>query len=137
MPTIDALLVDTHALLWWQAGSDRLSPTARDLIGEADEVLVSPITCWEVSMLLAKGRIALDRPVVAWTNALLGRSGAARSVDLTPEAAIAAGQLEDFHGDPADRLIYATALVGRLPLVSKDRRLRTYAEGDGRVAVVW
>jgi PIN domain nuclease of toxin-antitoxin system len=137
MPPTDAVLVDTHALLWWQAGSPRLSVTARGAIDAADAVMVSPISCWEVAMLLAKGRIALDRPVAAWVNDLLGASGPARSADLTPAVGVAAGELDQFHGDPADRLIYATAMLGRIPLVTKDRRLREFAADDGQVSVVW
>ncbi len=136
MPAADAVLLDTHALLWWQAESDRLSRVALAAIRAADRVLVSPITCWEVAMLVGKGRVALDRPVEQWVSDLLAGSqvGAA---ELTPAVAVAAGQLDGFHGDPADRLIYATAAIRGVPLVTKDDRLRDFAAGRGDVEIRW
>lgn len=131
------VLLDTHALLWWQAGSERLSTGAMAAIGGAEQVLVSPISCWEVAMLVAKGTIGLDRPVSTWVNDLLGESGPAVEAALSPIIAVRAGTIEGFHGDPADRLIYATAVLGPFPLVTKDRRLRQVAEAEGHVPVVW
>ncbi|MGI8936977.1 MAG: type II toxin-antitoxin system VapC family toxin [Iamia sp.] len=136
MPVPDQVLVDTHALLWWQAGSDRLSPAARRAVEDAGEVLVSPISCWEVAMLVEKGRVELDRPIATWVNDLLRDQGPARVAPLTPSLAVAAGSLKDFHGDPADRLIFATARSGAYPLVTKDGRMRVAAVGRG-VEIVW
>lgn len=136
MPNVDAVLVDTHALLWWQAGGKRLSRAAARRIERADVVYLSPITCWEIAMLVTKGRVGLDRPVSAWINDLLATSSA-DIAELTPTIAVAAGQLHDFHGDPADRIIYATAATGQLPLISKDARLREHATATRQVAVLW
>ena len=136
MPNVDAVLVDTHALLWWQAGGDRLSPTAAQRIERAEVVYLSPITCWEVAMLVTKRRVALDRPVSAWMSDLLATSRA-DIADLTPMIAVAAGQLENFHGDPADRIIYATAAARQIPLVTKDTRLRDRAATSHEVTVFW
>ncbi len=136
MPNVDAVLVDTHALLWWQAGGDRLSPTAARRIERADLVYLSPITCWEIAMLVTKGRIALDRPVSAWINDLVATS-AADIADLSPMIAVTAGQLHDFHGDPADRIIYATAATRQLPLITKDARLRDFATTGREVTAIW
>ena len=136
MPKRDAVVLDTHALLWWQAASNRLSRAARQRIERSDAVLLSPISCWEIAMLVEKERVLLDRPVSVWINDLLATS-ITEIADLTPMIAVAAGQLNDFHGDPADRIIYATAAAHQLPLVSKDNRLRTFAKADRNVAVVW
>jgi PIN domain nuclease of toxin-antitoxin system len=136
MPSVDAVLVDTHALLWWQAGGDRLSPTAARQIDRALVVYISPITCWEIAMLVTKARVALDRPVNAWINDLLA-SSPTEIADLTPTIAVLAGQLQDFHGDPADRIIYATAATRQLPLITKDARLRDLATTSSAVAVLW
>lgn len=129
------VLIDTHALLWWQAGGTRLSRTARRAIDEADTVLVSPLTCWEVATLERLGRIALDRDPTRWVHDLYDtdRIGVAA---LSPAAAAWAGALGDaFTGDPIDRLLYATARDLRVPLVSKDERLHAFASGG--VRVVW
>jgi PIN domain nuclease of toxin-antitoxin system len=131
-------LLDTHVLLWWLSGGSRLSAEAASAIGTAERLLVSPISCWEIGMLARAGRIRLDRPIASWIARVFEdrRSAVAQ---LTPEAAGWAGALDDarFPGDPADRLIYATALEHRVPLVSKDERLRDYAAVAGDVRVVW
>lgn len=136
MPSVDAVLLDTHVVLWWQAGSDRLSPTARRRLDTARRILVSPISCWEVGMLVAHGRVRLDRPTAAWVRDLLAGDRMAVA-DLTAGVAVAAAELEGFHGDPADRILYATARREGVALVSKDRRIRDYAQRDGAVTVVW
>lgn len=135
MPTADLVLVDTHVLLWWQAASDRLSVDARRLLAVA-RVLISPISCWEVAMLVTKGRVGLDRPVAQWVRDLL-TTHTVDVAELTPDAAVLAGELEAFHGDPADRFIYATAATVGVPLITKDGRLRQFAMSRGDVHVVW
>ncbi|MBA2719266.1 MAG: type II toxin-antitoxin system VapC family toxin [Chloroflexi bacterium] len=131
-------LLDTHALLWWLSGGSRLSVAAATAIDTAERVLISPISCWEIGMLARVGRIQLDRPIASWIARVFEdrRSGVAH---LSPEAAGWAGALDDdrFPGDPADRLIYATALEHRIPLITKDGRLRDYAAAAGDVHVVW
>jgi PIN domain nuclease of toxin-antitoxin system len=136
MPRPERVVADTHALLWWQAVSDRLSASARAILDRADRVLVSPISCWEIAMLVERGRIALDRPVAAWVTDLFG-DGQVGLAPLTPGIAVAAGELKHFNGDPADRLIFATAVAHAVPLITKDHELRQSAERDGRVTTVW
>jgi PIN domain nuclease of toxin-antitoxin system len=135
-----AVLLDTHALLWWQAEPEtkRLSARARKAISGASVVLVSPISCWETTMLLLKGRIALDRDVYQWVQDLLAQDNVAEA-PLSPQTAVAAGLLTQagFHGDPADRLLYATAHMLRVPFVSKDQLVRDYAREKRDVTVVW
>lgn len=132
----DDVLLDTHALLWWQAGSRRLSNRAKLSMSAAQRLLVSPISCWEVAMLVAKGRVQLDRPTAAWVRDLLAQDRV-QAAELTPGIAVAAAELADFHGDPADRLLYATARSLHAHLLSKDQLLRRYGAAQGDVAVVW
>jgi PIN domain nuclease of toxin-antitoxin system len=130
-------LLDTHAVLWWQAGGKRLSRAATRVINNADELLISPLTCWEIATLERLGRIKLDRDAVSWVRALL-RADRIAVAPLTSEAGAWAGELPDtFPGDPIDRLLYATARDHRVPLVSKDQRLRAFARAAREVDVIW
>jgi PIN domain nuclease of toxin-antitoxin system len=130
------LLLDTHALIWWQADVDRLSPKATRAIDSAIRILVSPISFWELMMLVEKRRISLDRPTNVWVVDFLA-TGRVDEAELTPSVAIVAGELSGFHGDPADRLIVATAKSLRVPLVSKDDKIHAYAKSDRDLTVVW
>ena len=132
------VLLDTHVLLWWLAGSDRLSISAAEAITAADHVLVSPISCWEVAMLSRDGRIGLDRPLGLWIEHVFEKRRS-RVAPLRPAAAAWAGSLDpdEFPGDPADRMLYATARDLRVPFVSKDARISTHARRTGDVDVIW
>lgn len=131
------MLLDTHALLWWQAGGDRLSRPATAAIDTAPTVLISPLSCWEVAALHRLGRIEIDRDPAAWVADLL-RTDRLALADLTAEAAMWAGELDDqFPGDPIDRLLYATARDLRVPFVTKDEALRQFATAARDVTVIW
>ena len=120
------VLLDTHAWIWWAAEPERLSERAAGAIAEAGAVLLASVSCWEVAMLVAKDRIRFDRPVERWIRQALARPGLA-AVPLTPQVATAAGLLPaSFPGDPADRMIYATARAEGAELVTRDRRLREF-----------
>ena len=130
-------LLDTHVVLWWQAGGDRLSGAAASAIHAADEILISPLTCWEIATLNRLGRVKLDREFTQWIRDLLGGDRIV-TAPLTPEAAGWAGALpESFPGDPIDRLLCATARDLRVPLVSKDAQLRAAASSVEGVRVIW
>ena len=124
-------------MLWWQAGGDRLSSAATAAIDTADELLISPLTCWEIVTLHRLGRIQLDRDPAQWISDLLSSDRIA-TAGLSPQAAAWAGSLSGgFPGDPIDRLLYATALDLRVPFVSKDDRLRVAVTDIGSVRVIW
>jgi PIN domain nuclease of toxin-antitoxin system len=111
-------------LHWWSAEPDRLSPAASRALNEADELAVSSITWFELAWLAAHERIALAIPVAAW---LEGLSAQVRTIGTTPAVAVTAVALpSSFPGDPADRLIYATAVEHGWSLVTKDSRLRDH-----------
>ncbi len=130
------IMLDTHALIWWIEGGGRLSERAAGVIGEQAARLISPISFWEFTVLVERGRVAVDRDVGLWCRDLLS-TGAVRVASLTPSAAISAARLPDFHGDPADRFIYATARELEVPLISKDAKIRSYAAQRGDLEVIW
>ena len=117
------ILLDTQVLLWLLYGDHRLGMRARVAIDDAfaaGRAAVSAITFWEVAMLQAKGKIALQADIHSWREGLLDEGLIEIPVD--GRTAVRAGLLQDMHGDPADRLIVATALDGHR-LVTADRRI--------------
>ncbi len=127
------ILLDTQALLWLRLGSSRLGPGARHQIERAwqdDQVGVSAISFWEVAMLKEKGRLRLHGDVAQWRRELLEQGVIEIPVD--GEIAIRAGSLPDVHGDPADRIIIATALEGH-QLVTADQRILDWSGSISRL----
>ena len=120
-------IVDTHAWIWWMSDPARLGRGARRELEQTNRVGVPAICCVEVAALVARGRISLDRPPLDWLNDALAVRGV-ELMALSPAVAVRAVQLpETFPGDPADRLIVATALVEGAPVVTRDRRIRRAA----------
>jgi PIN domain nuclease of toxin-antitoxin system len=126
-------ILDTHAWLWWVAEPARLGRAARRTVETAKRIGVPAICCLEVATLAIRGRITLDRPILEWLNDALAASHT-ELISLTPAIAVKAAELPAaFPGDPADRLIVATAIVEAGALVTKDERIRQ----SGTVRVVW
>jgi PIN domain nuclease of toxin-antitoxin system len=131
---LTALLVDTHVLQWWSAEPERLSGPALEALEGADELAVAAISWWELAWLARHGRISVDLPIATWLN---GLAGAVRTVALSPSIAATAVSLpESFPGDPADRLIYATAIEHGRQIVTKDARLRQH-KGSPIARTIW
>lgn len=118
------VLLDTHVLHWWSAEPKRVSAAARRAIAAADELAVADVTWFELAWLADHDRIRLSVPRASWLSRLAAQ---VRSVPITPAIADSAVSLpESFPGDPADRLIYATAVEHGWRLVTKDARLRRH-----------
>jgi PIN domain nuclease of toxin-antitoxin system len=121
------VLLDTHLWLWWLLGSPQLPMRERQAIdqsAQARQLRLAAISLWEAQMLQAQGRLQLDQPFEHW----LRRAAAAEVITVLPldsEVVIRVNSLPaDFHGDPADRLIVATALAQGLPLATFDGNIR-------------
>ncbi|MGH7642881.1 MAG: type II toxin-antitoxin system VapC family toxin [Candidatus Dormibacteria bacterium] len=127
------LLLDTHVLQWWSAEPHRLSRSAAAAIDDAAELAVASISWFELAWLAEHQRILTSVPVRSWLSQL---HDLVRSVVISPAVAATAANLPaDFPGDPADRLIYATALEHGWQLVTKDQRLRRHPQP--RPITVW
>jgi PIN domain nuclease of toxin-antitoxin system len=125
------ILLDTHYWIWLQAGAwDEFGRSERKAVEEAAKtgrLLLSVISVWELGLLEAKGRIHLDRPCEEWVREALATPGLSVA-PLTPEIAIACSRLpEPFHGDPADRIIVATARNLGVQLVTRDKKILEYS----------
>jgi len=121
---VTTLLLDTHVVHWWSAEPARLSAAASEAIESADVLAVAAVSWFELARFAANGRVVITVPLRSWLDRL-----AEHVVTLPIDPAIAAAAValpSSFPGDPADRLIYATAIVRGLRLVTKDGRLRGY-----------
>ena len=127
------LLLDTHAWVWWAAEPGKLSVRARRTIENSRGIGISAISPWEVAMLVSKGRLTLDREVLVWVRQALALPRV-ELIPLSPEIAVASTNIgPGFPGDPADRILVATALRLRAPIVTRDKRLRAF----GGLTTIW
>jgi PIN domain nuclease of toxin-antitoxin system len=119
-------LLDTHTFLWAASNSARLSPTARDLIEDANNTpFVSMASLWEIAIKLSTGKLSLD---VSFAE-LAFEKPAAHGIAILPthlQHLEIVTRLPFHHRDPFDRLLVAQALVEELPLVSSDTMLDSY-----------
>ena len=129
------ILLDTHIWVWWIDQNERLTEAHRAYLNtfEEEEGLgVSAISCWEVAMLVEKGKLELPPGVTvdAWMAAAIAGPGV-RLLDLSPSVAVASTRLPgDFHRDPADRIITATAREHAVELVTCDHKIIAYPHVD-------
>lgn len=132
------LLLDTDALLWMSQGSSKLGRETRAVIdGAAREgsARFSPVSMLEVTRLHWDGRIDLRRAPEVWHRELLDRGF--REMTVTSEITILAASLEsreNFHADPADQMITASAIVTRFKLVTSDRKILGWASERSDIA---
>jgi len=124
------ILLDTHALIWWVGGDARLSAPIAKLIKQnlaEHSVLISAISAWEVAQLVARDRLVLSRPVSDWLDLVQAIDGV-RFVPIDQRVAVESVNLPgDFHKDPADRFLVATARLLGATLISCDDKIRAYA----------
>lgn len=130
------IVLDTHALVWWAVGDRRLSSRALRAIrtsAKTRTVVASAISVMEIATAVRRGRLLLSVPFAQWL-ADLRALPELRFEPVTAELAALAGSFDGtLHGDPADRIIAATARLLNARLVTADRRLRGLRE----VATLW
>ena len=119
-------LLDTHILIWWLHGGEKLSKRQRQVIEKASRehpLCVSDITAWEIAILYAQGRIKLRVPLRDWLEAAVAPPLVQR-VGISPAIAAEIAVLPPtFHKDPADRILVATARVIGATLLTQDERI--------------
>ncbi|HXQ67580.1 MAG TPA: type II toxin-antitoxin system VapC family toxin [Alphaproteobacteria bacterium] len=133
------LLLDTHAIIWIGEGEpiERKARRAVEAARLEGGVLVSPISAWEIGLLVTKGRILTLVPTPAeWLARFLAQPGV-REVRLTMRAALDSCFLpEPFPGDPADRMLISIARELAIPLLTRDRLILAYAAKSGAVKTI-
>ena len=118
------MLLDTHALVWLDEANPRLGKSALstiDLSLKSKSLYVSSISFWEIAMLIEKNRLEISMSVDLWRKSLLDNG--LQEIPLTGNIAIQSALLNDFHGDPADRMIVATAMQATAKLCTADRKI--------------
>lgn len=129
------VVLDTHMWVWWltpESGLRRAERDALDRTADARELYIAAISLWEVQLLYAKQRLDLPVPFAEW----IARAADPRMVSVLPldvDVILAVDSLPpSFHGDPADRLIVATARAHAMPLATHDAAIR-----KSRVVPLW
>ena len=126
---MSAVLLDTHTWVWLVNGDKSLTPVARKAIDKAVQsggVYLAAVSLWEVAMLEAKQRLVLALPCLEWLQQAVA-AASAELIFLTPEVASESCQLPGkFHGDPADRMIVASARIKNLTLITRDTHILNY-----------
>lgn len=118
------ILLDTHTLVWLDEGNKRLGKRSLSMIDKAlksKELYVSSVSFWEVAMLVNKGRLEMQISIELWRKNLLDNG--LQELSLTGDVAIQSALLNDFHGDPADRMIVATAIQSTTKLCTADEKI--------------
>ncbi|OFW28527.1 MAG: hypothetical protein A3J28_10515 [Acidobacteria bacterium RIFCSPLOWO2_12_FULL_60_22] len=117
------LLLDTHIWIWTRLQPDRLSsPVVKALEDPENELWLSPLSIWELSNLVDKGRIVLNTVVEDWVARAM-QALPVKEAPITYEVALETRRVQLPHRDPVDRFLAATAKVYGLTLVTADERL--------------
>jgi PIN domain nuclease of toxin-antitoxin system len=126
------LLLDTHIWIWSLLDPEQLSASVlAELQSSENELWLSPISAWELLLLIERGRVVVDKEPVQWV-AEVSRAVAMREAALTHDVAVESRLVDLPHQDPADRFLAATARVYDLTLVTADERLL----GSRRIATL-
>lgn len=131
-------LFDT-CLILYLARAEPLASSARraleDSSGRPDRLIISAFSAWEIGMLVAKGRVSLTQPPLPWFRSFATERELS-VLDVTPDVLVAASFLpEPLHGDPADRILVATAREHDLTIITRDRAILAYGAA-GHVKVL-
>jgi PIN domain nuclease of toxin-antitoxin system len=124
-------LLDTHALIWWAEGDERITPRVRALLTSPDEVYVSAATGWEIATKLRIGKLRARGTLLHDFLVAVDAFGF-RPLPISLRHGYAAGQIESAHRDPFDRMLAAQSLAENLQLVSADPAFATLG-----VAAFW
>ena len=118
-------LVDTHVWLWLLESPGKLSPTVRAALEQANDLVLSVASVWELAIKSRLGKIALPSDVTAARDEFLSQAGA-RELPIQSAHALRAAELPLLHRDPFDRLLIAQAQLEQLTLVTADDAIRRY-----------
>jgi PIN domain nuclease of toxin-antitoxin system len=122
------IILDTHIWVWWNQDSPQLTNVQKEIIenSRSDGIGISTSSLLEISRLVNRGRLVLPKPLKEWFSIALAEEGIL-SIPITPAIAIESYSLPgEFHKDPADRIIVATARTYDCPLMTNDSNILGY-----------
>ncbi len=122
------IILDTHIWIWWNQDSPQLTSFQKDIIenSRSDGIGISTISLLEISRLVNRGRLLLPKPLNEWFSIALAEEGILL-IPIAPDIAIESYSLPgEFHKNPADRIIVATARTSDCPLMTNDRNILGY-----------
>ena len=126
----NAILLDTHILVWYLEGDNRLEKKYIDAIEQArkqNKLYISAISAWEIAMLAEKERVVLSVTLSEWIEKALSIEGLSL-IELSTNILIESCQLPHYpHKDPADRMILATSRHHSISLMTFDHKMIEYA----------
>jgi PIN domain nuclease of toxin-antitoxin system len=127
------MVLDTHVWIRWVDPTNRPLPAELvERIETSDQLAISAISCWELAMLVRRGRVQVSLPLEQWIDIALSGSGVT-CLPVERQIASCAANLPEHHRDPADRLIIATAITANAALASLDDAFSQYAELSGKL----
>jgi PIN domain nuclease of toxin-antitoxin system len=133
-----SLLLDSHVWVWTVSGDESLGWNAKALVRERSRhhaVAVSGISFWELAVKAAKGALEFSPDVRSWL-ASASRIPGVGVIDVDRDLMVRASLLDWSHGDPADRMLVATAISHQVELVTADRAILEYARASRSFAAV-
>lgn len=135
---MSAFLLDTHALIWWMDGGELPADLISNLqeAVEREQLFYSSVSFWEIGMLERKQRYLFLPSLAGWCRSVVEVSGA-NVLPISVDAAILSSRLPgDFHRDPADRLLVASAMQANATFVTRDRKILTWAQRTRALTVL-
>lgn len=123
------IILDTHIWVWWVHRVESLTKVQEQTIvaNEGEQIGVSTISLWEIAKLVEYGRLELPFSIEEWFEQAINYPGI-EILELTPEIVIESTRLPgEFHRDPADQIIVATARINNCPLVTSDKKILDYS----------
>ena len=127
----NCVILDTHVLLWSLLKPEELTEETKSKVEQAQKnqnLLVSAISLWEIAMLSHKKRIHIFEPIKNFLSSIEEMSGI-NICEISAEVAAESVLLQNnFHGDPADRIIVSTARVYSATLLTRDKQILQWSE---------
>ena len=120
------VLLDTHVFLWWVVGDPRLSPVAQETITDPDvDVLVRPVSAWEIAINAADGRLDLPEPPLTYVPSRMA-ANAFHELPIKVGHCLRAAELPGIHRDAFDRILVAQAQIEGMPILTNDPAITGY-----------